>query len=184
MSFRYFLGKCLLRLPVLQNRLITYKLLGANILLPPPVDIGDRCLQLSKDPNYGLAIVNPTVVGDYHNLYVNITTRINKSCFLLLRDRIEIGYNTGLAYGVTILTSANPWNELNKLYPGRKAPVVIGHDCWIGANSTILPGVTIGDYSIIAAGSVVTKDVPSGVMVAGNPAKIKKELDISKLEVQ
>jgi len=54
--------------------------------------------------------------------------------------------------------------------------VVIGKDCWIGANSTILPGVTIGDFSVVAAGSVVTKNVPSGTMVAGNPAVVKKYL--------
>jgi acetyltransferase-like isoleucine patch superfamily enzyme len=56
------------------------------------------------------------------------------------------------------------------------APVIIGKDVWVGANATILPGVSIGEFSIIAAGSVVTKDVPSGVLVAGNPAIIKKKL--------
>ena len=56
------------------------------------------------------------------------------------------------------------------------APVVIGDNVWIGANATILPGVTIGSMSVVAAGAVVTKDVPSGVLVAGNPAVIKKEL--------
>ena len=91
---------------------------------------------------------------------------------------MEIGYNTGVAYGVTILTGADPRNELNKLYKPMNAPVIIGNNCWIGARSIILPGVTIGDYSIVAAGSVVTKDVPSGVLVAGNPAVIKKKLCI------
>ena len=53
---------------------------------------------------------------------------------------------------------------------------VIGDNVWIGANVTILPGVTIGDYVVVAAGSVVTKDVPSGVLVAGVPAVVKKQL--------
>lgn len=104
---------------------------------------------------------------------------INKRCFLLAKDKIEIGKNSTLAYGVTILTSANlngPYNKLSKLYPAMTTPVIIGDDVWVGANATILPGVTIGNFSIIGAGAIVTKDVPSGVLVAGNPATIKKKL--------
>ena len=122
---------------------------------------------------------NPTVVGSYRNLYLHSNAEINKNCFLLAKDRIEIGENSTLAYGVTILTSANPHGPLNKLselYPEMTAPVIIGANVWIGANATILPGVKIGDFSIVAAGSIVTKDVPSGVLVAGNPAVFKKKL--------
>lgn len=56
---------------------------------------------------------------------------------------------------------------------------MIGNDVWVGANVTILPGVTIGNCSVIGAGAVVTKDVPEGVLVAGNPAVIKKKLYVS-----
>ena len=56
------------------------------------------------------------------------------------------------------------------------APVVIQDNVWVGANATILPGVTIGSMSVVAAGAIVTKDVPSGVLVAGDPAVIKKKL--------
>ena len=54
--------------------------------------------------------------------------------------------------------------------------ITIGNDVWIGGHSTILPGVTIGDGAVIAAGSVVTTDVPPRSLVAGNPAKVKKEI--------
>lgn len=127
-------------------------------------------------------IGNPKLIGDYSNLYMHDNSEIERNCFILAKDRIEIGENSTLAYGVTVLTGADPngpHNKLSKLYPPLKAPVSIGNDCWIGANSIILPGVTIGDYSVVAAGSVVTKDVPSGVLVAGNPAVIKKKLDLS-----
>lgn len=119
------------------------------------------------------------VVGDYHNIVLHKNCDVNEGCFLLAKAKIEIGENTALAYGVSIITSADPntdFNALASLYPAKTAPVIIGKDCWIGANSTILPGVTIGDFSVVAAGSVVTKDVPSGVMVAGVPATIKKHL--------
>lgn len=55
-------------------------------------------------------------------------------------------------------------------------PVIIGDNVWIGGDATILPGVTIGDNVVIGAGSVVTKDIPSNVVIAGNPAKIIKTL--------
>ena len=98
---------------------------------------------------------------------------------LLRRFSTTIGENSTLAYGATILTSANPngpHNKLAALYPAKTAPVTIEDNVWIGANATILPGVTIGTMSVVAAGAVVTKDVPAGVLVAGNPAVIKKKL--------
>lgn len=97
------------------------------------------------------------------------------------KEAIEIGQNTTLAYGVMVLTSADPngpHNKLSILYPPLLAPVVIGNDCWIGARSVILPGVTIGECSIVAAGSVVTKDVAPRTLVAGVPAREIKKLSI------
>lgn len=55
-------------------------------------------------------------------------------------------------------------------------PVTIGNDVWIGGNVTILPGVTIGDRAVIAAGAVVTKDIPANTVAGGVPAKVIKEL--------
>ena len=104
---------------------------------------------------------------------------INAGCMFIVDKDILIGENSTLAYRVFITTSANPnypYNKLSKLYHPKYEKVVIGKNVWIGACSVILPGVTIGDGSVIAAGSVVTKDVPSHVMVAGVPAIIKKDL--------
>ena len=98
---------------------------------------------------------------------------------MLAKDRIEIGENSTLAYGTTVLTSANPngpKNKLSEIYPKKTAPVIIGKNVWVGANATILPGITIGEMSVVAAGAVVTKDVPPGVLVAGNPAIVKKKI--------
>ena len=124
-------------------------------------------------------MVGTRVVGDYHNIVLHRNAEINDGCYLLAKDKIEIGRNSTLGYRVTVLTSADPngpQNALSTLYPPVKAPVIIGNDVWVGANSTILPGVTIGDFCVVAAGSVVTKDVPSGSLVAGVPATIKKKL--------
>lgn len=124
-------------------------------------------------------MVGTRVVGDYHHIVLHKNCDINDGCFLLAKAKIEIGENSALAYGVSIITSADPnsnYNALGTLYPAKTAPVIIGKDVWVGANSTILPGVTIGDFCVVAAGSVVTKDVPSGCMVAGVPATVKKQI--------
>ncbi|MTI80505.1 MAG: acyltransferase [Firmicutes bacterium] len=88
---------------------------------------------------------------------------------IFLPHLITIGSNSVIGYNVTILTH----EFLVKEY--RIGRVNIGDEVMLGANATILPGVTIGDGSVVAAGSVVTKDVPPGVMVGGVPARIIKK---------
>lgn len=93
---------------------------------------------------------------------------------------VTIGDRTLVGYGTKILSSNHKVPKLpNKIFDSghTKAPVLIKNDVWIGANCIILPGVTIGEGSIVAAGSVVTKDVPSHVYVAGVPAKVIKVRD-------
>ena len=80
---------------------------------------------------------------------------------------IHIGAYSYVAFGATILShdATRSW----------RAQTRVGENCFIGARSLIMPGVTIGDHCIVGAGSVVTKDVPSGCIVAGNPAKILRD---------
>lgn len=113
------------------------------------------------------------------NIFLGKNAQVNAGCFFLCMDNIHIGDNSAIAYNVSFLTSANPnypYNRLSELYKPLHAPITIGRDCWVGANSIILPGITIGDNVVVAAGSVVTRNVPSNVMVAGNPAIIKKTI--------
>lgn len=120
------------------------------------------------------------VIGNYSNIIIKTNAEITNCCFLLAKDKIIIGDNSTLAYQTTILTSAYPNGPYNKLaikYPRLEAPVIIGANSWIGAKSMILPGVTIGDFCIVAAGSVVNKDVPNYTVVAGVPAKEVKKLN-------
>lgn len=120
-----------------------------------------------------------TIVGDYSNISLGEFSEINIGCFLVAKAPIVIGDHSTLAYQVSIFTSAypnGPYNRLSKIYPKVREGVEIGKEVWIGARAIILPGVHIGDYCVVAAGSVVTQDVPSGVLVAGIPAVIKKRL--------
>lgn len=85
---------------------------------------------------------------------------------VMFPEKISVGRNTVIGYNTTILAH----EYLIKEY--RLGPVEIGNEVMIGANSTILPGVTIGDGAIVSAGTLVHKDVPPGVFVGGNPMKV------------
>ncbi len=83
-----------------------------------------------------------------------------------------------IAPGVKIATINHDLNELHKIYAYGK--VTIKKNAWIGMNVTICPGVTIGEYAVVGAGAVVTKDVPDYAVVAGVPAKVIKYLSPSE----
>lgn len=90
--------------------------------------------------------------------------------------KIVIGQGTFIGPNVGIITANHDLNDLTKAAPGKD--VVLGKNCWIGMNSVILPGVTLGDHTIVGAGSVVTKSFPEGnCVIAGNPAKVIRTLD-------
>jgi len=93
---------------------------------------------------------------------------------VMFPEKISVGRNTVIGYNTTILAH----EYLIKEY--RLGPVEIGSEVMIGANSTILPGVTIGDGAIVSAGTLVHKDVPAGAFVGGNPMQViysKEEMD-------
>jgi len=85
---------------------------------------------------------------------------------VMFPEKISVGRNTVIGYNTTILAH----EYLIKEY--RLGPVVIGSEVMIGANSTIMPGITIGDGAIVSAGTLVHKDVPPGAFVGGNPMRI------------
>ena len=122
--------------------------------------------------------IEPNFRCDYgYNIYVGENFYANFDCLLLDVCPIKIGNNAMLAPGVHIYTATHPLDptERNSGYEYGK-PVNIGDNVWIGGRAVICPGVTIGDNVVVAAGSVVTKDVPDNVVVGGNPAKIIKEI--------
>ncbi|KAJ1668492.1 hypothetical protein IW140_000324 [Coemansia sp. RSA 1813] len=123
-------------------------------------------------------IIESPVHLDYGcNIHVGKCFYMNVMCVILDSARVDIGDNVMFGPGVQIYTaehSTDPEKRLSGVESAR--PVRIGNNVWVGGNSVILPGVTIGDNVTIGAGSVVPKDVPSNVVVVGNPARIVKHV--------
>ena len=122
--------------------------------------------------------IQPPFYCDYgYNIKAGKGVFFNFNCTLLDLASIEIGDKTMIGPNVQIYTAVHPTNADERATLVEKGqPVIIGKNVWIGGNATICPGVTIGDKSIIGAGSVVTKDIPANVMAAGNPCKVIKDL--------
>lgn len=109
-------------------------------------------------------------------------THVGQQCFFTggIGCPIDIGMNCDIAPGVLFTTGTHGvGSRERRAGTGIALPIRVGAGTWIGARSVILPGVTIGEGCIIAAGSVVTSDVPPNVMVAGVPAVVKKQLEMS-----
>ena len=111
------------------------------------------------------------ILYEESKLIIGNNTFINSNSSIRCKKNIVIGNNCAIAHGVSIMDSN--YHKINGKI--KEEPVIIEDNVWIGANSVILSGVTIGKGSIIAAGTIVNKDVPPHSMVAGNPGKIKKE---------
>jgi maltose O-acetyltransferase len=107
-----------------------------------------------------------------YNISVGAGVFMNFDCVLLDVVAIDIGAGTQIGPAVQIYTADHPRDPaLRRAALESEIPVRIGANVWIGGGAIILPGVTIGDDAIIGAGSVVTRDVPAGATVAGNPAR-------------
>jgi maltose O-acetyltransferase len=121
------------------------------------------------------SVIRPPFFCDYgYNIRLGSGVFLNFNCVLLDVITIEIGDRTQIGPAVQIYAADHPRDPQARranLESGR--PVRIGANVWIGGGAIILPGVTIGDDAIIGAGSVVTRDVPSGATVVGNPARLK-----------
>ena len=131
----------------------------------------------------GAAGARPRIMDNFHcdngrNIRAGDNFLANFNVTILDRARVSFGDNVLLAPGVTITTvnhAMTAHGRRGQLCTAR--PIVIGNDVWVGANCVILPGVTIGDNVVIAAGAVVNRDVPDDTLAAGVPARPVKKLE-------
>lgn len=111
-----------------------------------------------------------------HDVFINHNATFNDNGGITIGDYTMVGHNC------SFYTAVHPLDAESRVYAlptdtekwERALPITIGKRCWIGGNAVVLPGVTIGDDVVIGAGSVVTKDIPSGMVAAGNPCRVLK----------
>ena len=112
-----------------------------------------------------------------HHVHCGRNIYANYNLTLVDDTHIYVGDYTMFGPNVTIATAGHPiLPELRQRGLQYNMPVRIGKNCWLGAGVIILPGITIGDDVVVGAGSVVTKDIPSGVVAVGNPCRILREV--------
>ncbi|PEJ60091.1 maltose acetyltransferase [Bacillus sp. AFS002410] len=130
---------------------------------------------------FGTVGENPSIEHNFHcdlgyNIHVGDNFYAGYNCTILDMAEVRIGKNCMIGPNVGIYTAGHSIEPNDRNKSGYAIPITIGDDVWIGGSCTILPGITIEDNSIVAAGSVVTKDVPANTVVAGNPAKFIKSI--------
>ncbi|TSJ64256.1 sugar O-acetyltransferase [Starkeya sp. 3C] len=118
--------------------------------------------------------IRPPFHCDYgFNIHLGSGVFLNFDCVVLDVARVTIGDGTEIGPGVHIYTADHPRDpEVRRSGLEYGRPVHIGRNVWIGGKAIILPGVTIGDDALVGAGAVVTRDVPAGATVVGNPARV------------
>lgn len=124
-------------------------------------------------------VVQPPFLCDFgFNIFGGENSFINFGCTILDAAPVHIGKSVLIGPNVSIYTSVHPidWRE-RATGAEHGESITIGDHCWIGGSAVICPGITIGARCIIAAGAVVTKDVPDDCMMGGNPARLIKKLD-------
>lgn len=141
-------------------------------LAAPPSE--RRALLVERFAHVGAeAVIRPPFFCDYgFNISIGDGAFMNFNCVILDVCSVSIGDGTQIGPAVQIYAADHP----REAEPRRQGlefgrPVVIGRNVWIGGGAIIVPGVTVGDDAVIGAGSVVTRDVPAGAIVAGNPAR-------------
>lgn len=123
--------------------------------------------------------INPPLYVDYgRHVEIGNNFYANMDCLFLDVNKICIGDNVMVGPRVSFYTAGHPTDaeiRIQELEFG--LPIVVEDNVWIGGSAVLLPGITVGKNSIVAAGAVVTKDVPENCIVGGNPAKVLRKID-------
>ncbi len=166
--------------PEIQASFKRAKSLLAQMRTMSTYDEGYRMLlgQLIPSIPQTSTILPPFHCDHGHGIIMGHHVFVNAGCTFLDGAFIRIGNYTLIGPSVQIYTPHHPLDYRERRQEKEFAyPVTIGDDCWIGGGVIVCPGVTIGDRAVVAAGSVVTKDVPADTLVAGNPAIVKRILN-------
>lgn len=143
----------------------------ARILVEGHIEVGDRVRLVGKPMPLEIFVARGA------RMSIGESTFINHGTSIAALERVDIGEHGTIGPHCMILD-----NDFHRLEPTRRQelppsrPVKLGRNVWLGARVIVLPGVTIGDDTVVAAGSVVTRDLPPGALAAGVPAKVLRAL--------
>ena len=155
------------------------KLYDFNQTRPTELDKRDAMLKEMFAEIGENCYIEPPLHANWGGAHCHFGKNVYANFNLTLVDdsHIYVGDYTMIAPNVVIATAGHPiLPELREKAYQYNMPVHIGRNCWIGAGALIMPGVTIGDNSVIGAGSVVTKDIPANVVAVGNPCRVMREI--------
>jgi len=120
-------------------------------------------------------LIPPFYTDFGHNIKIGKNVFVNFDCAFMDRGGITLEDNVLVGPKVSLITTNHPLEPSQRKSTYSK-PIVIRRNAWIGANATVMPGITIGENAVVAAGAVVTKDVAADTIVAGVPAQVVKKL--------
>lgn len=131
-------------------------------------------------------VLLPPFQCDYgYNIEIKNDVFINHNCYFMDCATISIGHHVFIGPDCGLYTANHPLSyELRNQGLEQALPITIGDNCWLGAKVSIMPGVTIGEGSVIGAGSVVTHDIPPHTLAAGVPARVIKPINSDKDHVK
>ena len=126
----------------------------------------------------GLFLLSPFMCDYGTNIKMGKNVFVNTNCYIMDCAEIEIGDNVFIGPFCGFYTASHPMTYAHRnSYEEKATPIKIGSNCWFGANVSVMPGVTIGSGCVIAAGSVVTRDIPDNSVAAGVPRKVVKKIE-------
>ncbi|GAA3745368.1 sugar O-acetyltransferase [Leifsonia bigeumensis] len=141
-----------------------------------PGEVRQLLGHLTGKPVHESVTVFPPLYSDFgKNLTLGERIFINAGCTFQDQGGVTIGDDCLIGHN-TVFATLNHELDPTKRKDMHPAPIIIGRNVWIGSNATILSGVTIGDNAVVAAASVVTKDVPENTIVVGSPARVVRSL--------
>ena len=156
-----------------------WEILGRlNALAPGDFD-GVRALLgelTGEEPDPSVRVLVPFHTDTGRNLRFGRNVFVNHGCTAMDFGGIDIGDDVLIGPNVQLISSSHPLDPATRRRSITTAPIRIGRGAWIAAGATVLQGVTVGDDAVVAAGAVVTKDVPPRTLVAGVPARVIRAL--------
>ncbi len=131
---------------------------------------------IGKTVDESFMLIPPFYTTGGPDITVGRNVFVNQNCTFYDLGGLDIGDDVMIGPNVSIITSGHPIEPSQRRAGVIAKPIVIGRNVWIAAGATIIGGVTVGENSVVAAGSVVTRDVPPNSLVGGNPARVIRSI--------